>query len=124
MLKHRAYMNGTRYYDTPECFLYFLSRLLEITSDEKVHSALKPLLRDRLKERIGSSGDALALAMRVLACTRVGISDDIDMQHLLSLQREDGGWDGGRMYKYGSSGVAIRNSGLTTALSLQAILTY
>jgi hypothetical protein len=92
VLYHRAYLDGTRYYATAECFLYFLSLLLDRSSDEELHALLKPLLKERLQERIGASGDALALAMRILACVSVGIKNAIDLQTLLSLQCEDGGW--------------------------------
>ncbi|TFY83564.1 hypothetical protein EWM64_g453 [Hericium alpestre] len=121
VLENRAYVEGTRYYETAECFLYFLSRLLETAKDAKLNALLKPLLKERLQERIGASGDALALAMRVLACATVGVPDEMDMRQLLPLQCEDGGWPAGWVYKYGSSGVKIGNRGLTTALALKAI---
>lgn len=121
VLQHRAYLDGTRYYETAECFLYFVSRLLESTDDEKLHAKLKPVLKERLRERIGAAGDALALAMRVLACATVGVRDELDMRLLLRLQSEDGGWEAGWVYKYGSSGVKIGNRGLTTAMAINAI---
>ncbi|KAA1473914.1 HAD-like protein [Dentipellis sp. KUC8613] len=121
VLENRAYLEGTRYYETAECFLYFLSRLLETAKDDKLDALLKPLLKERLQERIGASGDALALAMRVVACATVGIPNEMDLRQLLPLQCEDGGWPAGWVYKYGSSGVKIGNRGLTTALALNAI---
>jgi hypothetical protein len=95
VLYHRAYVDGTRYYTSPECFLFFVGRLLDHTSDRELHLLLKPLLRKRVKERIGLAGDALALAMRMLACASVGIRDSTDFKALLSLQCEDGGWETG-----------------------------
>lgn len=121
VLEHRAYLEGTRYYETPECFLFFAAQLLRATPDASLHERLAPLLRARILERAGASGDALALAMRVLA----GIVVDLRMEHelalLLPLQCEDGGWGPGWIYKYGSSGIKIGNRGLTTALALNAI---
>lgn len=121
VLEYRAYLDGTRYYETAECFLYFLSRLLESTNDEELHAKIKPLLKERLQERIGEVGDALALAMRILACTTLGIKDEVDLRKLLALQWEDGGWEVGWVYKYGSTGVKIGNRGLTTAMAIKAI---
>ncbi|KAI0345466.1 HAD-like protein [Trametopsis cervina] len=121
VLKHRAYSDGTRYYGSAESFLYFLSRLLTITDDAEVHEAFQPLLTERLQELMGSPGDALALAMRIIACASVGIRNEVDMRKLLPMQHEDGSWGPGNIYKYGSSGVGIGNYGLATALALKAI---
>ena len=121
VLINRGYTDGTRYYATPECFLFFMARLLEQIKGTKTDLSLRPIFRERIQERIGSEGDALALAMRVLASASVGIRDEMDLRTLLSLQQEDGGWEAGWMYKYGSSGINIGNRGLTTALAINAI---
>jgi len=121
VLINRGYTDGTRYYATPECFLFFMTRLLERIKDTEADHSLRPIFRQRVQERIGSEGDALALAMRVIACASVGIRDEMDLRTLLSLQQEDGGWESGWMYKYGSSGINIGNRGLTTAFAINAI---
>lgn len=121
VLEHRAYLEGTRYYETAECFLFFAAQLLRATPDATLHARLAPLLRARVLERAGATGDALALAMRVLAGTVVGLRLEHELALLLPLQCEDGGWGPGWIYKYGSSGIKIGNRGLTTALALNAI---
>ncbi|KAG5342688.1 hypothetical protein C0989_010656 [Termitomyces sp. Mn162] len=121
VLRNRAYLEGTRYYETPECFLFFTSRLLASSDDQQLHAMLKPLLKERVQERIGAKGDALALAMRIIVTDFVGIRNEVDLRALLPLQCEDGGWEIGWMYKYGSSGIRIGNRGLTTALAIKAV---
>ncbi|KAG5635632.1 hypothetical protein H0H81_010566 [Sphagnurus paluster] len=121
VLRNRAYLEGTRYYETPECFLFFTSRLLERSSDHELHAMLMPLLKERVQERIGAEGDALALAMRIIISDFIGITNEVDLRALLPLQCEDGGWEIGWMYKYGSSGIRIGNRGLATALAIKAI---
>lgn len=121
VLTTREYTDGTRYYSTGECFLFFLTRLLDQIKDKYIHQELHSLLRSRVQERVGSDGDALALAMRVLTCAYVGIQDDVDLQTLLSKQCADGGWENGWVYKYGKSGVEIGNRGLVTALAVKAV---
>ncbi|KAG6820738.1 hypothetical protein H0H93_012384 [Arthromyces matolae] len=123
VLQNRAYLDGTRYYETPECFLFFTSRLLASSGDQELHGMLKPLLKERVQERIGAEGDALALAMRILVTDFVGLRNEVDLRALLPLQCEDGGWENGWMYKYGSSGIRIGNRGLTTALAIKAVET-
>ena len=94
------------------------------SSDNKAHlqATIDPLLKSRLQERVGESGDdALDLAMRVFACDSLGIECEEDRHTLLGLQCQDGGWEPGWMYRYGSTGVKIGNRGITTALAVKAI---
>lgn len=121
VLLNRAYLEGTRYYEHPEFFLWGISRLLTINDDADLHELLKPLLKSRIQELIGSDGDALQLAMRIVVCDFVGIRDDIDFRALLPLQCEDGSFETGWIYKYGSSGLRIGNKGMTTAMAVKAV---
>ena len=89
--------------------------------DAHLQATLGPLLKSRLEERIGESGSALDLAMRVLACSSLGIKCSVDLHTLLELQCQDGSWENGWLYKYGSTGLRIGNRGVTTALAVKAI---
>ncbi|OBZ67213.1 hypothetical protein A0H81_12852 [Grifola frondosa] len=120
MLLNRAYLSGTRYYFA-ECFLYFTGRLLAASDDAYLHEQLEDLLRERLTELMGAPGDAIALAMRIVTCASLGISDDLDMRNLLPLQCEDGGWEIGWIYRYGISGMKVGSRGFTTTMAIKAI---
>ncbi|KAH9171964.1 HAD-like domain-containing protein [Lactarius sanguifluus] len=96
-------------------------RLLRSSTDTRLHAQLAPLLRERILERAGAAGDALALSMRVLAGIVVGVRLERELAELLPLQCEDGGWDASWMYKYSWTGMKIGNRGLTTAFALNAI---
>ncbi|KAI0029981.1 Haloacid dehalogenase-like hydrolase-domain-containing protein [Vararia minispora EC-137] len=122
VLLHRAYQDGTRYYVLAESFLFFTARLLQSTTDPDLHARLGPLLVERLQERVGASGDALALAMRVLACAVVGIRDVVDARVLRMMQEEDGGWPVGWFCRNGKTGIKIGNRGYTTALAMNALI--
>jgi len=84
---------------------------------------LGPLLKARLRERVGKSGSPLDLAMRVLACASLGIHSEQDRDSLARLQCHDGSWEIGWMYRYGSTGMRIGNQGVTTAFALNALST-
>ena len=120
VLYHRAYLNGTRYYQSPDTFLYFYARLLlenphsDVSRDEVV-------LRERLIERVNGEGDAMSLAMRVLACHFVGIRNELDLKRLLDKQQEDGSFAIGWLCQYGKTQMKLGNRALTTALAIRAI---
>ena len=82
---------------------------------------LGSLLRARTQERIGQSGNALDLALRIITCNSLGLDCDLDRRGLLDLQCEDGGWKAGWMYRFGSSGVRLGNRGVTTAMAIKAL---
>ena len=121
ILLHRTYIHGTRYYPSPDCCLYFFGRLLRSSDDIHLKATLAPLLKERTQERIGQSGNALDLAMRILACSSLELNCDLDRRALLDLQAEDGGWKAGWMYRFGSTGVRLGNRGVTTALAVKAL---
>ncbi|KAH0536546.1 hypothetical protein FGG08_006596 [Glutinoglossum americanum] len=121
VLLNRAYLDGTRYYCTPESFLFFLSRFIRLSDSPELHQYIKPLLLERIRERIGANGDAMALAMRILVCKSLGISDEVDARSLLPLQCEDGGWELCWMYQHPSTGIRVGSRGLTTALAINAL---
>jgi hypothetical protein len=121
ILLHHAYLDGTRYYPTPEWFLYYVSRLIQESNDEVVAEKLHAPLRKRIQERVGIDGDALCLSMRVLACKSVGLPCPFEVAKLLSLQCEDGGWEQVYMYRFPGVDKKLGNRGVSTALALKAL---
>ena len=120
-LLNRDYLQGSRYYPSPDCCLFFFGRLLRSSSDDFLQSMLGSVLRERVKEQVGQSGNAIDIAMRILLCKWLDLDCGGDRGTLLNLQREDGGWDAGWMYRYGSTGVRIGNRGVTTAMAIKAL---
>ena len=120
VLKNRAYTAGTYYYVGGDLFLFFLSRLLKISSE--VRQCLEPMFKERIKERFGVEADSLSLAVRILAAVTVEIKvDRRDLERLLSMQREDGSWGNSWFFKSPETAMRFRNDGVTTALAVHAI---
>ena len=119
VLVHRAYASGTLYYVTAEAFLFFLARLMQHAP--ALRQRLGRVLTDHVVERFGKEGDALTLAMRIIAAASVGIVDRLDFEQLLSMQQVDGSWNEGWFYKFGSTGLRIGNDGVTTAMAIRAL---
>ena len=120
VLINRAYIAGTCYYASADQFLFFLSRLLH--NAPEVCQRLGSIFKERIIERFGVEADPLSLAARIIAATTLDIVvDDRDLHTLLARQSENGSWKNGWFYRYGLSGILIRNDGLTTALAIRAI---
>ncbi|CAK9200997.1 unnamed protein product [Sphagnum troendelagicum] len=120
-LQHRAYLDGTLYYYGADTFLFFLSHLLEVSPS--IYEHIAPLFSKRILERVGEGGDALAVAMCIIAACMVHVEDALgsDIQQLKRMQEVDGGWPIGWIYKYGSKDILIGNCGLTTVLAMNAL---
>ena len=117
----QEYIQGTRYYSTADCCLFFFGRLLQSSRDQLLQETLHSLLVQRTGERVGQPGSALDLAMRILTCDLLGLECSVDRQALAKLQYEDGGWHASPMYQYGSTGLTLGNRGVTTALAVKAL---
>lgn len=122
ILLHRAYIYGTRYYPSPEWFLYYMSRLLTHAKDPALNERFGALLKSRLVERVGAAGDAFCLGMRLLACHSLGIHNHPDRERLASIQQADGGWEPSAMYIFPTDKKRVGNRGTTTALAVKALL--
>ncbi|KAL2812696.1 hypothetical protein BJX63DRAFT_432398 [Aspergillus granulosus] len=121
VLYHRAYLAGTRYYASPEAFLFFFTRLTSNLRPGSLKEDLSTLLSERLLERNGTPADSLALSMRILACQALSIESPADVAKLMAMQCPDGGWPPCVIYKYGSDGLGITNRGVSTAFAVKAI---
>ncbi|KAF5348294.1 hypothetical protein D9756_010513 [Leucocoprinus leucothites] len=126
VLLHRAYLDGTLYYCSPDYFLYALNRLITYThqAGKPIPSDLFPLFKERCKERIGATGDALAISMRLIACHCAGIpvsEAQSDLCVLKTLQCQDGGWPFCGMYRIPSAKTVMGNRGVGTAMAVKAI---
>ncbi|GME58528.1 putative had-like protein [Neofusicoccum parvum] len=121
VLFFRGYLNGTRYYHSPDVYLYFFARLLVENANSDIFRNTAALLRERLSERINSAADSMGLAMRVLACHYMGIRNELDLQRLLTMQQEDGSFEIGWLCQYGKTQMKLGNRALTTALAVSAV---
>lgn len=121
ILLTRSYVDGTRYYPTAEWFLLYVNRLVQTSKDPIVGEKLKGPLRECIQERIGTGGDALCLAMRVIVCCDLGVPNPLEVEKLLSLQCADGGWDPCYLYRYPGVNKELGNRGVSTAFAIKAL---
>ena len=118
VLRTRAFRDGTHYYPSADLFLYFVSRILR--KAPALRHRFGPLLRDCVMERMEADGDALAVAARVIAAARCGVSDERGLEKLLRSQDEDGGWERGVVYRFNRQEGVAWHRGFTVAMAVLA----
>ncbi|MFI1004836.1 hypothetical protein ACIP10_12255 [Streptomyces galbus] len=119
------FLSGTRYYPSPDAFLYAVSRLCARFPD-----AARPLTAPaRLAlERTGTgasatTGSVLEVALRVLAADYLGVTAGQDERRvrLARAQRPDGSWPADAYYRMGRFPVYFGSPYLTTVFALSAL---
>ncbi|KAH7635355.1 HAD-like domain-containing protein [Sordaria sp. MPI-SDFR-AT-0083] len=135
-LANNAVMNGTRHYTTIESFLYFISLFFaelrakaerNPTKNANLLQTLERHIYRSLVQSLGKPANPLALAMRTRACQVFGIERDLlrwEMDELLVLQEEDGGWPAGYFCRAGRTGADIGSRGFTTAMAWRILKDY
>ncbi|WP_162492080.1 hypothetical protein [Streptomyces ambofaciens] len=130
-LESGRYLDGTRYYPSPDAFLYALSRLCaRFPSSAQVYSApLRRALQEHEEAnsspRNGGEPGPLALAFRTLAADNLGLTAGQDQRHALlaQTQQSDGSWPASPYYRMGRFPVYFGSPYLTTAFALAALRT-
>jgi hypothetical protein len=122
VLVDESYLEGTRYYPSPETFLYFLGRLLH-AFPEIQHRFVEPL-RFALRQRLRTSADPIDLAQRVLLCAWFAVDDQGDAQHLFELRQSDGTWPIDSLFRYGRRNIYFGSQALATAFATAALANY
>ncbi|KAF4435943.1 hypothetical protein F53441_13371 [Fusarium austroafricanum] len=121
LLETRAYLHGSRYYQSPDWLLYTLSDLLARRPYDPELERMKNLLVNCVQERIGNDGDYLGAAMRVLSAQSLGVKYQKDLEIVLEGQQPDGGWELTCLWGYGDKPVKIGSRGVVTAMAMNAI---
>ncbi|MFJ4485233.1 hypothetical protein ACIP3D_23075 [Streptomyces longwoodensis] len=126
-LSSGRFLRGTRYYPSPDAFLYAVSRLCARFPD-----AARPLTAParRALERTGAGapavpGSVLETALRVLAADHLGVTAGQDERRarLARAQRPDGSWPAAAYYRMGRLPVYFGSAYLTTVFALSALRT-
>ncbi len=120
MLESGKYLEGSRYYHSPDFFLYFASRLMKFPESQAI---LKPLLEEQLRARIGKTNDPLDLAMRSILADTLGIDNEQEKNALRSMQEQDGAWPTDALYREGTKPRYYVNKSLPTAFAMKALST-
>lgn len=110
LVRATEYLDGSRYYPSPDCLLYALS--LGEPYEE---------LRIAVTNRIGATDHVIDLAQRVIAARRLGVDNEIDRERLIARRQPDGSWPAEGWFCYGRSKHWFGSSALSTAFALAAL---
>jgi hypothetical protein len=113
-----AATRGFYYYLTPDVLIYWASRLLRF---ERFRARHLRTIEGALRARLGSSEDALDLALRSITANTLGIDAAAEKAALSAAQREDGSWPIVPVFKLGRSSVYVGAEALVTAFALKAL---
>ncbi|AXT59187.1 hypothetical protein D1816_02100 [Aquimarina sp. AD10] len=120
-LIHQEYLKGTRYYPSPDVFLFFLSRLVSDFPDQ--FKSLTSELKSNLISRIDTTVHPLDRALRVISLKKFGIINRLDFIKLLETQLHDGGWPMNGLFIAAKSKEYFGSRELTSSFAMEAIET-
>lgn len=120
VLVGRRYLEGTRYYHSPDAFLYFLGRVVHHFPESR--EPLLALLREAVRERQGASSYPIDLAQRVLLSAWLGIDDGGELERLMDTQLHTGTWAPDALFRYGRKKIFFGSRPLSSAFAVAAIL--
>lgn len=106
------------YYLSPDVLLYWGSRLLRF---ERFRVRYRHVVERALRARIGSSDNALDLALRVITAGSLDVDVPLERVALRKAQRPDGSWPIVPIYKLGRSAAYVGSEAVVTALALRAL---
>ncbi|KAJ4094116.1 hypothetical protein NW760_014452 [Fusarium oxysporum] len=120
-LETRAYLHGSRYYESPDWLLYILSDLCARRPSDPNLVKMRELLVTCIQERMSCNKNILSTAMRVLSAQSLGLKNNRDLETVLEGQQVDGGWELAWLWGYGSKPLKIGSRGVVTAMAMNAI---
>jgi len=120
VLTEETYLEGSRYYHSPDTFLYFLGRVVHHFPETRA-LLLEPLVH-AVRKRLGISTNTIEVAQRSLLCTWLEIDDDEgELDQLVEMQAGDGNWPNDALFRYGRKKVYFGSRVLASAFVVKAI---
>ena len=119
VLEKKEYLQGTRYYPSPDAFLYFIARMMQ--SSERIRDRFEPLLRRRIEERIGISNGLLECAFRLIISNQLDIHNKADRDTLLASQNVQGGFPAETFFRCGKHPVFFGSAAITSSFALAGL---
>lgn len=119
-LNTKAYLKGSRYYPSPDMFLFSVSRLIPLS--QKFRMIFYMPLKQALKDRLNSTYCPLDLSFRILTSKKLQLQpNQEEVERLQQLQNKNGSWPLASFFKCGKKDVIFGSQELTTAFAIKAL---
>ncbi len=120
VLMDGSYAEGTRYYHSPDAFLYFVGRVVH--HFPQTHEALREPLRQAVRARSGTSAFTIDVAQRVLLTTWLDLDDAGELARLVEMQEADGCWPTDSLFRYGRKKIFFGSRVVATAFAIAGVV--
>ncbi|KOS21320.1 Alpha-D-glucose-1-phosphate phosphatase YihX [Escovopsis weberi] len=121
LLKSRAYLRGSRYYQSPDWLLFILGDLCARRPRDEELKEMRRLVHAEMSDRMGCDTDVLSAALRLVASQKLGMPNTWDLRTVLGAQQADGGWEKVLLWGYGTKSVKMGGRGVITALAVLGV---
>ncbi|CAG8453735.1 6996_t:CDS:1 [Scutellospora calospora] len=126
-LATKSYLEGSKYFPSPDTFLYYLYKAIILSKDAL--NKFGALLAVNVIDRLGTTNYPLDLAMRILIVEGLGLLKHEHMPEIINkekqtlekLQQKDGSWPIDALYKTGRSEIYFGSREISTAFSLKVL---
>lgn len=121
LLRTDAYLLGSRYYPSPDWFLYILADLSARRPREPGLHEMRHLVASRVQERAGCDTNVIGASLRLLNAQALGMESRRDLDTVLGSQKMDGGWERTWLWTYGKEPKEVGGRGVVTAMAVNGI---
>lgn len=116
-----TFLQGTRYYPSPDTLLYFLGRVVGRFKGSRLAERVRKTLQHAVAARIGTTQGPIDLAQRVLVCSWLGMRNTHEAMRLAAMQGPQGAWPADSLFQYGRTKVHFGSSDLSTSFAIAAL---
>lgn len=120
VLVEEAFVDGTRYYHSPDTFLYFLGRVVHFFPEE-TGEVLREGLEAAVRKRLGIGEHTLDIAQRAILCAWFDLDDEGECDRLRAMREGNGLWPTDALFRYGRKKVYFGSQVMTAAFVMGAL---
>lgn len=120
VLLEEGYLEGTRYYHSPDTFLYFLGRVVH-HFPELTEELLREPLEVAVKRRLKISSHTIDIAQRAMLCAWFDMDDEGECDRLREMRGGNGLWPADALFRYGRKKVYFGSQVMTVAFVMGAL---
>jgi hypothetical protein len=118
-LQTSEYLNGSRYYNSPDAFLFAINRIANKFPMFK--KRFKKSLYESINNRIKKAEHPLDIAMTIIVAKSFDINTKSYKNKLINLQNSNGSWPADALFRFGSVEKYFGSQALSTAYAIRAL---